>query len=130
MNRWIGRLEDVAGRIIAQLATMGMPNVRYAQERSGTTNAKLTLFFECVLGALEQLHANQAASLADEARRLCQGAMTKVLTKVAHWYPDLDFDAALESLPEGTDLAPLRERIKPIISRVGGIQRVEGQCRD
>ena len=56
--------------------------------------------------------------------------MTKVLTKVAHWYPDLDFDAALESLPEGTDLAPLRERIKPIISRVGEIQRVEGQRRD
>ena len=56
--------------------------------------------------------------------------MTKVLTKVAHWYPDLDFDAALESLPEGTDLALLRECIKPIISRVGEIQRVEGQRRD
>ena len=39
--------------------------------------------------------------------------MTKVLTKVAYWYPDLDFDAALESLPEDTDLAPLRERISP-----------------
>ena len=126
VNRWIGHLEDVADRITAQLATMGMPSVRYAPERSGTTNAKLTLFFECVLGAPEQLHANRAASLADEARRLCQGAMTKVLTKVAHWYPDLDFDAALESLPEGTDLAPLRERIKPIISRVGKIQKVEG----
>ena len=88
------------------------------------------MFFECVLGALEQLHANRAASLADEARRLCQGTMTKVLTKVAHWYPNLDFDAALESLPEGTDLTPLRERIKPIISRVGGILRVEGQRRD
>ena len=40
------------------------------------------------------------------------------------------FDVALESLPEGTDLTPLRERIKPIISRVGGILRVEGQRRD
>ena len=84
MNRWIGHLEDVADRITAQLATMGMPSVRYAPERSGTTNAKLTLFFECVLGALEQLHANRVALLADEARMLCQGAMTKVLTKVAH----------------------------------------------
>ena len=56
--------------------------------------------------------------------------MTKVLTKVAHWYPDLDFDTGLESSPEGVDLAPLRERIKPIISRVGKIQRVEGQRRD
>ena len=56
--------------------------------------------------------------------------MTKVLTKVVHWYPDLDFDAALESLPEGVDLTTLEERIKPIISHFGGIQRVEGQHRD
>ena len=56
--------------------------------------------------------------------------MTKVLTKVAYWNPNLDFDAALESLPEGADLAALKERIKPIISCVDGIQRVEGQRRD
>ena len=56
--------------------------------------------------------------------------MTKVLTKVAHWYPDLDFEAALDSLSVGVDLAPLEERIKPITSRVGGIQRVEGQHED
>ena len=39
--------------------------------------------------------------------------MTKVLTKVAHWNPKLDFDAALESLPEDADLAVLKERIDP-----------------
>ena len=69
-NLWISHLTDIAGRITMQLATMGMPNVRYAPESSGTTNAKLTLFFEGVLGALEQLHSNWAASLADESRRL------------------------------------------------------------
>ena len=56
--------------------------------------------------------------------------MTKVLTKLAYWYPDLDFDAALESLPEDADIAALKERIKPIISRIDGIQRVEGLPRD
>ena len=56
--------------------------------------------------------------------------MTKVLTKVAYWNPTLDFDAALESLPEDVDLAPLRERIEPVISGIDGIQRVEGQRRD
>src|SRR3954470_17867633 len=111
------------------MGTMGMPDVRYAPERSVSTNCSLTMFFERVVGALERLHASRAASLADESRMLCQGAMTKVLTKVAHWYPDLDFDAALESLPDGTDLAPLRECIEPIISRVGGILRVEGRRR-
>ncbi len=57
-NRWIGRLEEVAGRVTSQLATMGMPHVRYAPERSGTVNTKLTLFFEGVLGALAYLHSN------------------------------------------------------------------------
>ena len=109
---------------------MGMPDVRYAPERSVSANCSLTLFFEKVVGALERLHANRAASLADESRRLCQGTITNVLTKVANWYPDLDFDATLESLPEGTDLVPLRERIEPIISQVGGILRVEGQHWD
>ena len=69
-NRWISRLEDVARRITTQLATMGLPNVRYAPERSGTVNTKLTQFFEGVLGALAYLHSNRAASPADETRRL------------------------------------------------------------
>ena len=67
-NRWISRLEDVAGRVTSQLALMGMPNVRYAPEWSGTVNAKLTLFFEGVLGALADLHSNRTATLAGEAR--------------------------------------------------------------
>ena len=91
-----------------------------------SANCSLTLFFEKVVGALERLHANQAASLANEAQRLCEGAMTKVLTKMAYWNPNLDFDAALDSLPAGVYLAALKERIKPIISRIGEIERVEG----
>ena len=56
--------------------------------------------------------------------------MTKVLTKMAYWNPNLDFDAVLDSLPVGVDLAALKERIKPIISRIGEIERIEGQRRD
>ena len=112
------------------LATMGMPNVRYAPEPNVSPNAKMTLFFEGVLGAMEHSRSNKAASLADEARRLCRGAMTKVLTKVAYWNPDLDFDAALESLLEDVDLATLEQRMEPVISRVDVVRRIEGQRRD
>ena len=103
--------------------------MRYTPERNVSPNAKLTIFFEGVLGALEQFHSNRAASLADEARRLCRGAMTKVLTKVVHWNPNLVFDAALESLPEDAYVAVIKERMKPIISHIDGIQRIEGQRR-
>ena len=129
-NLWISRLADVAGRITMKLAAMGMPNMRYAPEPNVSPNAKLTLYFEGVLGALELFRSNRAASLANEARRLCRGAMNKVLTKVAYWNPNLDFDAALESLPEGVDLAALEERIEPVISRVDGVRRIEGQHPD
>ena len=56
--------------------------------------------------------------------------MTKVLTKLAYWNPKLDFDAAMDSLSGDADLTVLQEHIEPIISRVGGIQRVEGQHPD
>ena len=51
-NLWISRLADVTNRI-KQLADMGMPEVRCVTELSTSPNAKMTLFFEGVLGALE-----------------------------------------------------------------------------
>ena len=104
--------------------------MRYAPEWSGSVNAKLTLFFEGVLSALTDLHSNRTATLVGEARRLCRGVMTKVLTKVAFWNPALDFEAAMDSLPEDANLTALKERIKPVISRIDEIKRVEGQRRD
>ena len=71
-NRWLERLAVVANQAAAQLATMGMPDVRYAPERNVRAHCTLTLFFEKVVHALEQLHANRAASLAEESRMLCQ----------------------------------------------------------
>ena len=129
-NRWIGRLKDVADRITAKLAAMGMPNVRYTPERSGTVNAKLTQLFEGVLGALAHLHSNGTATPAEEARRLCRRVVTKVLTKTAYWNPDLDFAPAMKSLPDGADLTVLKERIKPITDCIDEIKTVEGQRRD
>ena len=109
---------------------MGMPNFRYSPEANVSPNARLTLFFEGVLDALEQLHSNWVTSLANEARKLCRGALTKVLSKVAYWNPNVDFADALESLLEGMDLVALEECIEPIIKRVDGVRRVEGLRRD
>ena len=53
-----------------------------------------------------------------------------MLTKVAFWNPSVDFANALESLPEGTDLTVLEERIEPIIICIDEVQRVEGQRWD
>ena len=66
-------------------------------------STRLTLFFERVLDALKLLQSTRVAYLAEESRRLCRGALTKVLTKVVHWNPNIDFAQALDSLPEGVN---------------------------
>nr|XP_020173584.1 uncharacterized protein LOC109759167 [Aegilops tauschii subsp. strangulata] len=105
INCWVSRLADITGRTTTKLAAMGMPNVRYAPEPNATY-------------------------LANESRRLYRGALTKVLTKVAFWNPTVNFANTLESLPEEANLAVLKERIKPIIDCVDGVERVESQRGD
>ena len=104
--------------------------MRYAPEASLSPNTNLTLYFERVVGALERLHSDRTASLAEESRMLCRRVMTRVLAKIAHWHPDLDFRAVLKSLLEDADIAALNERIQPILSRIDKIKRLEGQRRD
>ena len=67
-----------------QLSAMGMPSFRFSHEVNVVDSARLTLFFERVLDALKLLHSNRAPYLAEESRKLFQGAVTKVLTKVAY----------------------------------------------
>nr|XP_020186146.1 coiled-coil domain-containing protein 157-like [Aegilops tauschii subsp. strangulata] len=130
VNLWISRLVDIAGRFTAKLAVMGMPDVRYSQGPNVIPNARLTLFYEGVLNALEQLRSKRATHLANGPRGQCRGTLTKVLTKVALWNPSDNFADALESLPEGTDLTALEEHIEPIIGCIDGVKRVEGQRQD
>ena len=56
-----GAAAAVQAMAVAQLATMGMPDVKYVPERSVSANCSLTMFFEKVVRALERLHANRAA---------------------------------------------------------------------
>ena len=53
VNLWISCLIDVAEKLTAQLAIMGMPDVRFSQEANVSPNAGLTLFSKRVLNALE-----------------------------------------------------------------------------
>ena len=87
------------------------------------------MYFERVVGAPERLHSNRVASLAKGSRMLCRGVMTKVLAMIVHWHPDLDFEAALKSLPEDADITALNEHIKPILTCIDKIKGLVGQRR-
>jgi len=109
---------------------MGMPNFRFSHEARVAESARLSEFFERVLDALKLLQSTRVAYLAEESWQLCRDALIKVLTKVAHWNPSVDFAEVLDSLPEDVNCQALEERIEPIISCASGVARLEGQRRD
>ena len=130
MKLWTSHLVDVAEKITTQLTAMGMPIFRFSHETCVAESARLSEFFERVLDALKLLQSTRVAYLAEESWQLCWDALIKVLTKVAHWNPSVDFAQALDSLLEDIDHQALEERIEPIISHVSGVARLEGQHRD
>ena len=127
---WIERLVDVAQRLDAELSTMGLPNFSYPSDERVSTSARLTMFFEGLVDALKLLRSNRAVHLANESRKLCRAVLSKVLMKVAHRNPGLNLTNVLASLPETADLRALEELVAPIVDRVSGVKRIEGQRRD
>ena len=113
-----------------RLHSLGQSLQRHHNRLHQTRHNSHGAYRNVVIDALVLLRSNRATYLVDEARKPCRGALIKVLNKVAYWNPNPDFNAALESLPEGVDLVALEERIKPVISRVDGVRRIEGQRRD
>ena len=53
-----------------------------------------------------------------------------MLTKVAFRNPGLNFTNVLKSLPPDADLEALKALVAPIVDKVSGIKRVEGDHVD
>ena len=125
---WTERLVDVSEKLTTQLSTMGLANIRFSHDDGITESARVTMFFEAVLDALKLLHDGRVTHLANESRKLCRGALLKVLTKVAYRNPSIDLNQ--DSLRADVDRRALEELVAPIISMVDQVNRVEGQHRD
>lgn len=127
---WTEALADTAADIDRELVKMGVQDFGFSTDEKLQPSAKLSLFFKGVVAALKKLQDNYPAQLADEARRLCQGALRKVLVKVAYRNPGLNLTNVLRSLPKDADLEALEALVAPIVDKVSKIQRVEGDRRD
>ena len=80
--------------------------------------------------ALQRLREKIAKQLADESRKICAGALQKVLVKVAFRNPGLNLTNVLRTLPPDADLEALKTLVAPIVDKVSGIKRVEGDRVD
>ena len=79
------------------------------------------MFFRGVATALQQLREKIPKQLADESRRLCAGALQKVLMKVAFRNPGLNLTNVLRTLPSDADQEALKALVAPIVDKVSGI---------
>ena len=109
---------------------MGLQDHRQPLDDRVSPSAKLTMFFDRVLGALEQLHSDRKAHLANESRKLCQAVLRKVLTKVVYRNPSINLANVFDHLPKDADLKAAEELVAPIVDRVSQVKRVEGDRRD
>ena len=107
---------------------MGLPSIRFSHNDRITESTRVTMFFEAVLDALKVLHNSRVTHLAKESRKLCRGALFKVLTKVAYRNPSVDLNQ--DSLPADADHRALEELVAPVVSLVDHVMRVGGQRRD
>ena len=107
-----------------------MEDLGYPSDENLRPSAKLVLFFKGVATALQRLREKIPKQLADESRKICAGALQKVLVKVAFHNPGLNFTNVLKTLPPDADLEALKALVAPIVDKVSGIKRIEGDRVD
>ena len=107
-----------------------MEDLGYSSNERLQPSAKLSLFFKGMATALQWLRERIPKQLADESRRICTGALQKVLMKVAFRNPGLSFTNVLKSLPPDADVEALKALVAPIVDKVSEIKRVEGDRVD
>ena len=130
VEHWTEGLVDVAAAIDGELAQLGMEDLGYSSDEHLQPSAKLSLFFKGVATALQRLREKIPKQLADESRKICAGALQKVLVKVAFRNPGLNLTNVLRSLPPDADLDALKALVAPIVDKVSEIKRVEGDRVD
>ena len=103
-----------------------MEDLGYPSDENLQPSAKLVLFFKGVATTLQRLRERIPKKLADESRKICAGALQKVLVKVAFRNPGLNLTNVLRKLPADADLDALKALVAPIVDRVNEVKRVDG----
>ena len=130
VEHWTESLVSAAADIDRELAQLGMEDLGYPSDENLQPSAKLVLFFKGVATALQRLRHRIPKQLADESRKICAGALQKVLMKVAFRNPGLRLTNVLRTLPPDADLEELKALVAPIVDKVSGIKRIEGDRVD
>ena len=103
-----------------------MGDLGYPSDENLQPSAKLILFFKGVATDLQRLREKIPKQLVDESRKICAGALLKLLMKVAFRKPGLRLTNVLRTLPPNADLEELKALVAPILDKVNEVKRVDG----
>ncbi|KAM3330611.1 hypothetical protein ACQJBY_027042 [Aegilops geniculata] len=130
VEQWNEGLVDIATSIDKELTLLGMEGHEYPTSENVPPSAKLTSFFRGVVAALKHLRNAIPEQLAGETREAITGALEKLLVKVAFRNPGIRLTNVLKSLPAEADLEEIKALVAPIVEKVAGIKRIEGDRVD
>ena len=117
-NLWIKSMVDVAERLGAQAAAMGMDGPVYSASEQEVPSVKLGLFFNELIDKLKVHEEGRAERFATESRKLARNALFMVLSNIACSHPEHDLGDGFKKPPAGADVAAAEKKSTPLPDRV------------
>nr|XP_020171155.1 autophagy-related protein 11-like [Aegilops tauschii subsp. strangulata] len=117
-NLWIKILIDMAERLGAQAAVMGMDGPVFSVSKQEVPSVKLGLFFNGMIEKLKVPEEVRAERFATETRKHARHALFMVLSNIACRHPELDLDDGFKKLLAGADITAAKEKVAPRANRV------------
>nr|XP_020166580.1 uncharacterized protein LOC109731614 [Aegilops tauschii subsp. strangulata] len=118
INLWIKSLVDVAERLGAQDAVMGMDGLVYSASEQEVPSVMLGIFFNELIENLKMHEEGRGERFVTESRRLARNALFMVLSNIACRHPELDLDDGFRKLLVGADVAATEHKVDPCADRV------------
>jgi hypothetical protein len=120
---WIKSLVDIAERLTAQIAMMGMESIAVSVDMHEVPSVKLALFFDGLIEGLRMHEEERAAHFANESRKLARNALFMVLSNIAFRHPDINLADGFRRLPEGADISAVEEKAAPFANNMLSVPR-------
>ncbi|KAM3365945.1 hypothetical protein ACQJBY_015498 [Aegilops geniculata] len=117
-NLWIKSLVDIAERLGAQAAAMGMDGQVYSASEQEVPSVKLGIFFNELVAKLRVHEEGRRERFATELQRLARNALFMVLSNIPCRHPELDLDDGFRKPPVGANVAVTEHKAAPRADRV------------
>ena len=109
---------NIAKRLTAQTAMMGMEGPVFSASRQEVPSVKLGVFFNELIDKMKAHEEGRVGRFATESWKLARDALFMVLSNIACRHPDLDLADGFRKPPEGADVSAAEEKAALLAAKV------------